>query len=157
MKTKERKQIDYWEVVNIDKESNEITMLDYLFDHGDGFKGATGSKFEPISKERYNEILDMDEDEIAEHLIDSGFELPDHHKKGGYIEWAEQFTNEDKLSLFIDSSYHEHYDKIREHGYTEDEYPVFNCVGGGRCFDNKFKGNVNPELSKLIRKYETKS
>ena len=153
---KNREEIKFNKVVNFDRENQEITVLEGVFKYNDGFKGATGSKFEPVTRERYDEILAMDEEEIADYLIDAGFELPEHEKRGGFIGWAEKFTDDDKLQLFFDLSYTELYDTIREEtDLTEDEAYIFNCIGGGRCFDNKFKGNINPKLSKIIREYES--
>jgi hypothetical protein len=151
-----RKQTTYNKVVNV--KNNIVTVLNYIFYdtmHGKPFNGATGSEFQPISEEDYNKCVNMDEGEIAEHLIDAGFELPSQYKKGGFIEWAEEFKDDDKLSLKYDLSYNEQWDDIREQaGLTEEEAFAFNCVGGGRCFDKAFKGNVNIELSALIRKAE---
>lgn len=149
-----KNQIDYWEVVNIDKESNEIIMLDYLFDDKDGFKGATGTRFEPVSKDEYEER--MEDENLIEYLIDSGMDLPKDYKRTGFEGLVNDMDFSDKESMVFDTSYREHWDKLRSHGYPESEYPIFNCSGGGRMFDNKFKGNVNPKLSKLIREYETK-
>jgi len=54
-----RQETKYNKIVNFDKETNEITMLDYIFQHG-GFKGATGTKFEPITKSEYKERMQKD-------------------------------------------------------------------------------------------------
>lgn len=114
-----RKQKDFNKVVNFDKDTNEITVLDYIFKHSDGFKGAKGSTFEPISKSRYDEVM--------------------------------------RLCGGLDDSYSELWDYLREElDLNEDDAYMFNCTGGGRCFDSDFQGNVNVELSKLIREIETK-
>ena len=156
MKTQEREQKNYFEVVNIDKESREITMLDYIFKHSDGFKGATGTKFEPVSKEQYKD--ELSKDNVIERIIDFGLIEYSHNKD---IQWkmAEVLYKEMKKageleSFCYDLSYAEHWDKLRAFGYPKSKYPIFNCIGGGRCFDKDFKGNVNPELSKLIRDIE---
>jgi len=144
-----RKQTDYWQIVNIDKDNNEITMVDYVFDHGDGFKGATGSKFEAVSKEEFKERTKKDN--VMEYLVEAGLgyaQALDAYKEAkanGVMGLAE---------LMFDLSYKEHWDKIRQHGYPETKYPIFNCIGGGRCFDKDFEGNVNPELATIIREYE---
>ena len=57
--------------------------------------------------------------------------------------------------LFFDLSYSEMWDELREVlNLNENEAYIFNCVGGGRCFDKDFQGNISPELSKVIREYE---
>lgn len=152
-----KKETKYNKVVNFDKETNEITVLDATFKYNDGFKGATGTRFTPVSKQEYDTVIDMSSDEIADYLIENGFELPKKYLKGGFMEWADDFEDDDKLSLFFNLSYSRLYDSIREQvGLTEDEAYIFNCTGGGRCFDSNFQGNVNPELSKVIRKFESK-
>lgn len=148
-------QTDYNKIVNFDKETNEITMLDYIFNHNDGFKGATGTKFEPISREEYDER--MDEENVIDYLIDSGIELPENYKRGGFQELYEAMKNNNELEQFIfDTSYSEFWDEIRtELDLTMTEAYIFNCIGGGRCFDKDFHGNVNIELSELIRQIES--
>lgn len=147
-------QTNYWEVVHVDKENNEIIMLDYVFSHGDGFKGATGTKFEPIPKAEYDER--MEDENIIESMIDNGMELPANYKRTGFEGLVNDMDYNDKESFQFDASYREHWHKLRELGYPESEYPIFNCTGGGRCFDSKFNGNTNPHLSKIIRQYESK-
>lgn len=155
MTTTVRQEQKFNKVVNFDKDTKEVIVLDYIFKHGDGFKGATGSRFEPVTKNQYMEVINMDTEEIADYLIDAGFELPEHYKRGGFIEWAENFSTDDILNLFFDLSYSNLHDDIREQtGLTEEEAYIFNCTGGGRCFDKNFKGNINKDLSKLIRQAE---
>lgn len=152
MKTEEK----FFEIVNV-ADDGEIQVLQSIFKYTDGgkLKGATGARFYPVSRHRYEEIVRMGDDEIAEHLIDAGFELPDHHKKGGYIEWAAQFDENDKLQLFFDLSYQENWNELREKaGLSEDEAYIFECAGGGRMFDKDFKGNRNDALCEKIRKIE---
>lgn len=148
MATKNREQTDYWKIVNINKDINEITMLDYVFE--DGFKGATGTKFEAVSKEEFKDRTKKDN--ILEFLIDCG--LSDTQAKDAYTK-AKANGVMGLAELVFDLSYVEHWDKIREYGYSKTQYPIFNCIGGGRCFDKDFKGNINEELSIIIRKYES--
>ena len=152
MKTKEKKQIDIWKVVNIDKETNEIQMLDYLFDHGDGFKGATGTRFEPISKAEYKQRTSKKE--VIQRIINCYDETSYNKAKKLYKEMKQVGEIE---SFVFDLSYANLWYKLREYGYNEKDYPVFECIGGGRMFDENFQGNVNPELSKEIQKYEKKT
>lgn len=155
MKTTKQKQIDIWQVVNINKETNEIQMLDYLFDHGDGFKGATGTRFDPISKAAYREA--MSKDSIIDRIIDCGLVTAPNESlqyKFAEVIYKEMKANGELESFVFDLSYTEHWDKLRKHGYPKSKYPIFNCTGGGRMFDADFQGNVNPELSAKIREYE---
>ena len=153
MKTKADKQIDIYEVVNIDKKTNEIDMLDYLFNHGLSFKGATGTKFEPVSKEEYKDRTSKENviDQIIEIGIPAGFE---RERANGVYKAMK--ANKEIDRFVFDLSYTEHWNKLRKFGFPKSKYPIFNCIGGGRMFDNKYNGNVNPELNKKIREYESK-
>lgn len=151
-----REQTDYYQVVHHDKETGEIIMLDYIFRHSDGFKGATGTRFEPVSKEQYKE--ETSKARIIERLEDCGIVTCDNEqaKKAALNSLYKQMKANDEIEYFcFDLSYIEHWDKLRALGYPENKYPVFNCTGGGRCFDKNFEGNINPELSKLIREIES--
>lgn len=145
----------YNKIVNFDKETNEITMLDYIFKHEYGFKGATGTKFEPITKSEYKER--MKKDNVIEYLVDSGIDLPENYKRSGFNGLYKALKQHNELESFIfDTSYSEMWDKIRtELKLSKNDAFIFNCIGGGRCFDKDFEGNVNPELSEVIRDYET--
>jgi len=150
-----RTQTNYNKIVNFDKETNEITMLDYIFNHNDGFKGATGTKFEPITKSEYKERIQKDN--VIEYLVDSGIELPENYKRGGFNSLYKAMKQNNELESFIfDTSYSEYWDYLREElNLSKDEAYIFNCTGGGRCFDKDFEGNINPELSVLIREIES--
>lgn len=146
-----REQIDFNKVVNI-AEDGEITVLDYVFDHGNGFKGATGTRFYPVSKKYYNKRTTIAA--IAEHL--EGCIREDELKYPSYKSWAKAIkqAGEDGEFMF-DQSYSGSWDMLREvSGLNEDEAFIFECTGGGRCFDKNYQGNVNPELSAVIREFE---
>ena len=149
-----RQETKYNKIVNFDKETNEITMLDYIFQHG-GFKGATGTKFEPITKSEYKER--MQKDNAIEYLVDSGIDLPENYKRNGFNGLYKAMKQNNELESFIfDTSYSEMWDKIRiELKLSKNDAFIFNCIGGGRCFDKDFEGNINPELSELIRQIES--
>ena len=154
-----RKQTNYNKIVNV-AEDGEITVLDYIFYdemHGSPFCGATGSKFYPVSRAQYEERTERDY--VIDYLIDSGIELPKDFKRGGFEEMYEAMeANGEIENLMFDTSDSNLWDYLREAlNLTEDEAYIFECVGGGRCFDAKFKGNFNPELSKEIRKAEGKN
>lgn len=152
---KDKEETIYNKVVNFDKETKEITMLDRTFKHSDGFKGAVGTIFEPISRDSYDET--MDEDNVIEYLIDSGIELPKEFKRGGFEQLYDAMLNNNELEDFMfDTSYREMWGELREElGLDEEEAYIFTCTGGGRCFDKNFQGNINPELSAEIRKFES--
>ena len=149
-----KEQTNYNKVVNID-EDGEITVLDYTFIHSADFKGAIGNIFYPVSKKRYDEKTETDN--VIEYLIDSGLELPGHFERGGYAALVDAMEANDEIEDFMfDTSYRELWDELRKVcKLTEDEAYIFECVGGGRCFDKDFQGNVNKPLSKIIRKFES--
>ena len=154
METK-RQETKYNKIVNFDEDTKEITVLDGIFKYKDGFKGATGSKFEPVSRDEYEDRTD--EDNFVEYLIDSGIDLPDNFKRSGFEGFAKAMIVNDEVENFVfDTSYNELWDYLREElNLSEDEAYIFNCIGGGRCFDKDFNGNINPELSILIREIES--
>mgnify|MGYP003428461610 FL=1 len=144
----------YNKIVNFDEDTKEITVLGGIFKYEDGFKGATGSKFEPVSRDEYEDRTD--EDNFVEYLIDSGIDLPDNFKRSGFEGLAKAMIANDEVKDFVfDTSYNELWEYLREElNLSEDEAYIFNCIGGGRCFDKDFNGNINPELSILIREIE---
>lgn len=155
--TNDKEEIKYNKVVNI-AEDGEITVLDYVFKYRDSFKGATGSKFEPITESKLQEVISDYEGNDKELLIYFAENFGELNRQ--IIENLDS-SREALIELFFDSSHSDLWDYLREEmgetDPTSENYPVlFNCIGGGRCFDAKFKGNKNPELSKIIRKYESK-
>lgn len=162
-----RTETKYNKVVNFDEDTKEITVLDGTFkyttetEYKTGIesvvtmKGATGTRFEPISLEEYEDRTD--EDNFVEYLIDSGMELPEDYKRTGFEGLANAMIANDEVKDFVfDTSYSELWDYLREEtGLTENEAYIFNCIGGGRCFDKDFQGNKNTELSAIIREFET--
>jgi hypothetical protein len=151
MKNSEKKETLYNKVVNI-SEDGEITLLEYTFNHSDGFKGAVGSIFYPITEKQIQEAISDYEDNDKELLIYmvENFGSLDRNM----IENIDS-SREALIDLFFDRSYEDLWDDLREQcNIKEEESVIFNCVGGGRCFDKNFEGNINPELSKIIREFE---
>ena len=154
METK-KQETKYNKIVNFDEDTKEIIVLDGIFKYEDGFKGATGSKFEPVSRDEYEDRTD--EDNFVEYLINSGIDLPDNFKRSGFEGLVKAMIANDEVEDFVfDTSYNELWEYLREElNLSEDEAYIFNCIGGGRCFDKDFNGNINPELSILIREIES--
>lgn len=152
-----RIQYDFFKVVNYDKETKEITVLDYAFNdtlHHKPFNGCTGTKFEIISKAEYKERTSKEN--VIDYLIDSGLELPKEHLRGGWNSvYKEMKANNEIDSFIFDISYSELHDYLRkELKLNKNEAFTFSCIGGGRCFNKDFKGNINPELSEVINQFE---
>ena len=144
----------YNKIVNYNQETKEITVLDYTFKHSDDFKGATGTTFKPISKAYYKDR--MKKDNVIESLLDCEH-LPEEFQRGGYNSLYKAMKANNEIEDFVfDCSYRELWDEIhKELKLSKDEAYIFNCSGGGRCFDKDFQGNINPELSEIIREYES--
>lgn len=153
--TKQRTKTEYNEIVAI-AESGEVYMLNYVFDHGDGFRGATGTVFVPFYQDYADERNDFER--IKEEY--------------GYL-WQESVAAgncEDSLYDFIqglietsdgdffghdDSSVHLIPDDFKTYYYPE--CLGFECVGGGRCFSPRFtkwETVLRPDLLELIKQYE---
>lgn len=158
--TNYEEKTEYFEILGRDKEGT-IWMLDYTFIHDNDFKGATGTNWYPVTKEEYEERLDVD------YLMYEYKWLWQQIVKDGKTEdsleqWAEQLLNSGEAEEFLwDTSYRNKWDDIRElfPELNEEDYPVFRCTGGGRCFHNPIDIDwdvlLKPELVKVIEKYES--
>ena len=145
-----REEIVYNKVVNI-AEDGEITVLDGVFKYSDGFKGATGTRFYAVTEDQIQERIGEYEGEDLEflkHLADSGFEINSN------IINSIDTSREALIAHFFDLSYSELWDYLKEETDNNNAV-IFDCVGGGRCFDKYFQGNHNVELSEIIRTYES--
>ena len=148
-----RTQTEYNKIVNYNEETKEVTVLDYIF-KDDSFKGATGTIFEIISKDYFNETIEpyLNEPlELLKYYVEQGFDINTR-----MIDNIEEASGEESLKkLFFDLSYSELWDYMREElNLSEDEAYIFNYSGGGRCFDKDYQGNYNEYLSQLIREIE---
>ena len=147
-----KEETKYNKIVNFDKETREITVLDRVFKHSDDFKGATGSKFEPVTEEDIQDRignLEGNDTELLCYFADNFGDVTAEQIR--YVDSSRDAL----IELFFDLSHIENHDDIIEElGLENVEF--LNCIGGGRCFDENFQGNINPELSKIIREYETK-
>jgi hypothetical protein len=112
-------------------------FCDDLFSHGDDFQGATGTVMRLVTVEEYNERTDPDE--IEEYLRD----IWQEQVRAGATEeslkkWAADAYATDGDDLLFDQSYaHTYGQQLRDIGYTEERYPVVECIGGGRIFSRE--------------------
>ena len=147
-----RNQKEFNKVVNYDNETGEITLLDYVFSDNN-FCGATGTKFIPVSKTEYKERTSKKN--VIEQILEVG--VPESFQLTGANGCYKAMKENNEIESFIfDTSYSELWDYLRmELKLNNTNAFIFQCVGGGRCFENDFNGNVNPELSEIIRKFES--
>lgn len=150
-----RKSVTYNKVVNFDRESNEITVLNDVFEYEDGMRGATGTVFVPVSEAQYDEETSFDN--LKEYIKDCMDRVPENYEDEGWNGFTQAIIdNGEAGDTVYDMSYSYLWDMLREEcGLDESDAYVFNCVGGGRCFSSDFEGNMHPELSEIIREYES--
>lgn len=143
-----RKQTDY--NVPVSDDNNEIKFLNYSFEDGD-FKGLTGSVFVPITK------AELKERTSKSNVIEQLRDCFDNKTIKELCEMYSQMKANDEITSFMfDLSYQDSvWDKLRGLGYNEKKYPIFECVGGGRCFSIGEKFNLRPDLEHLLTEFES--
>lgn len=143
----EREEKKYRELIG--KIGDEYYFLDDIFKYADNFRGATGSVMRPVSSNEYNQRLNAyDEDgELWRGAVQAG------NTEMGMNEWHDYVINMDGDDAIFDLSYRDYADALYEKGIVnESDYPIIECVGGGRCFDTigahgeKFEVVYNQEL-----------
>lgn len=136
----------YNEVIGYTPDGDVIILHD-TFDHGNGFRGATGSILELISQERY------DQDTSDEALEEQAEELwrQDAGSTNGTTksleEWAEE-AHDDLVELVYDSSYS---------AYVPDgDHVATNCIAAGRIFPDALSDAtiIRPDLVAVINEAE---
>ena len=150
-----KKQTNYYEIVA--KDGDEIIMLDYTFEYGDDFKGATGTCFELVSKETYDELTDRDR--IKDEYSWLWQEAIEHnHFTGSLDEYIDELMNDVESLVFDESGCHYHDDIRKLLGVTEKDYPMITCTGGGRMFNhrNEYETVYRQDLLDIISQFETK-
>jgi hypothetical protein len=140
-------RIEYNQVVNI-ADDNCITLLEEVFNYSD-LKGARGTEFYPVSKAEFEERTSFDN--VLQYWMDCTEE-----EEEAVREKMEELNQTELKEIVFDYSDMKHWDYLRTFGFPEDEYPVFEFSSSGRIFNKDFQGNVNPELSAIIREYESK-
>ena len=164
----ERKETIYNQIIGI-KDGN-LVLLNYIFDNGNDFKGATGAYFEVLSQDEAERLTDdFDGDELWRMAVAAG------DTTLGLDDWTAEYIYACKLDgldfPMQDNSYlnelsralndlseenledlHFYYENC---GLSYEDY-IFNCVGGGRCFDANDKWDVvfRPDLLEKIMAVE---
>jgi hypothetical protein len=154
-----RQQINFNKPVGI--KDGSIYFLNYVFKDGDNFQGATGTVFDPVTKNYIDSITNEDWIEYSREIwveaVKSG------STEQSLEDYAESIKNESEnqgqLYPGHDDSYTELHDEAKK--YFDSNVETFSCCGGGRCFDlkllNSFDTVINQDLIDLIKSYEAKN
>jgi hypothetical protein len=160
------KQDDYCKVV-AQNGNGELIMLDYIFDDGDGFKGATGSIFRPVSVDEHDERYSI------EGLKNHGYgdlwksAVQEGQTEDSLDDWLQDVLDMDGVESVFDLSFSLQIEaevnrlvkegKLKPEYADREQYPFFEYVSSGRCFDkdDKYETVFEPELLKKIRAIET--
>ena len=149
-----RKQTEYNKLVA--ERNGEFYFCDYIFKHKDDFKGATGTELVPVSKEEYEERTSLES--ITERFEDCWRDAVSNGDEFRSLDdyCSDIFQYEGDEAVFDFSGYNL-WDQLREIGYDEENYPVFDCIGGGRCFskDDKWDKIYDEKLLKKIVRIES--
>lgn len=158
-------------------EHREIKMLDSFFQHNDGFKGVVGSSFYYVSPDEIADRNDLETvsdnyDYIWKEAVANG--STDEGKDEYMQNFIDSYTcNSDGLFVGHDTSYIYNLDRdedflkfYNEHAETklkglyDSDEGTFECVGGGRCFDNdevdmvKYVNDQRALLHDIARMFE---
>lgn len=169
-------------VIGVNVESKEVIMLDSLFDHDDGFKGATGSVFAPVTAEQVKEystvdyvierldgcgVLTSDEDvrELLEEEFHQTHSRIDYESEVDMDEYADEEAEEFDQEAYdnaVDELFYEakmeyvderFYDKQQElHKEIAEDY-IYNCDGDFPFHDTSYIHKIGDDMHETIKKH----
>lgn len=139
---------------------NEYYICDTLFERADDFKGATATVLCPVSKDIHEQRTDPTDSDTLDYFdnlwvcaVQSG------DTKEGLEAFVEELLSINGDEAVWDFSGYEYWDLLRETipELTEENYPVFECVGGGRSFSPDMKRDeiYDEDLWQQIKVIET--
>ena len=150
-KTK-RKEIIYNKLIG--KINNEYYFLDYTFNQGKGFKGATGTVVEVLTEEKRDERVEnyFDADNMK-YLWEQA--VNGDRTVLGLDDWIDLVRETDGESGVIEEATEEQKNALKEL-LGEEAVFMTNVRGGGRCFDENMKWDklFNSELWEKIKAIE---
>ena len=147
-----RNQTNYNRLVG--RKDNSYYFCDYIFEDKD-FCGATATILDPVTKDDYDYRTSL------EGAMDC-FEVclwKESDTLLSYEDWVQSILDTDGDEAIFDHSGYNLWDQLREIGFEESEYPVFECCGGGRSFssDMKFDKIYDIDLWNKIKAIELKA
>ena len=136
---------------------NDYYICDYVFKHGEGYQGATATVLCPVSKAEYEAAQEIDQ--LKDRFSDLwGEAARDGRTEESLEDYAQGIYDMNGDETLWDFSGHGYWDMLREAVpmLTEDDFPVFDCAGGGRSFSANMDWTelYDIELWELIKKYE---
>lgn len=152
--------------------NGDLYILDYVFKHGDDFKGATGYHMNILTQDYIDEMNDIhtlceEYDYIWREAVQAG-----RTEKGleeFMQDWIEESSYYDYLFPSDDNSFRYETEKLIEElptdqkqelekvfGVMGEDFAAWNCSGCGRCFnaDDNWDVIFRPDLVELIKQYE---
>ena len=154
-----RHEDEFYKVIGYNKETREVIMLDYIFEHEDGFKGATGSSFEMITPEQleyyqtpeyvgeYLEsagVLKDYDDEVETEIVR---ELCDEYILRENFDSDEEYEN--NVETFMDENLPNHIDNKNDE--IIDSW-IVGCDGEYVSQDPSYIGNITEEDTEKLSK-----
>lgn len=139
---------------------NAYYFCDTLFEHADDFKGATATVLCPVTRRFYEDRTNPEDfdtqdwfEETWQGAVASG------NTKEGLEDFTAQCLRDNGDEAVFDFSGYNYWDLLREAipELTEEDYPVFECIGGGRSFspDMNWDEIYDEEMWQQIKAIET--
>jgi len=120
-----------------------------------GLQGANGIILRPVSKEEYKCYT---QGKGLLNVLEIPWRKAVERKETikGLKEWAKEVYKNGGDKVIFDLSGSEYWGQLRKLGLNENDYPIFECVGRGRCFKPHMKFNevYDKELWEKIKKAE---
>lgn len=122
---------------------NSYYICDTLFEHADDFKGATATVLCPVTRNDYEDRTDPYNSDTIEYFEECWKMAVQAGATTDSLEgWVENVLMVDDDEAVFDFSGYEYWELLRETvpELTEEDYPVLECIGGGRSFSPECSG-----------------
>lgn len=117
-------------------------VCDYIFKHDKDFQGATATVLRPVSQDEYDNRTNPNNSDCQDYFRELWQEaVKSGNTEQSFQDWLELLMDDNGAESVFDPSGSEYWDDIRkaEPELTEADYPVFECIGGGRSFSKGMK------------------
>lgn len=166
-----REETKFSKIVGI--KNGELYVLEYVFQHSSGFRGATGYRMGTISQSYIDEMndinyLEAELDYLWREAVQAG------NTTDSLREFMQSLIDEcqfcDQLYPLDDNSFRYQTEKLVEElpaeqkvelekffGVMGEDYVTWSVSGCGRCFNPNDKWDIvfRPDLLELIKQYES--